>query len=97
MAAIFKRETKSYYTGMVGYVTAAVSLFFLGLIPVAKLACGVLLYRLLGAAAQPVTDRRVAECIGSVALGGELLLKIVIYAGILFIVSLALITMLIRG
>ena len=30
-------------------------------------------------------------------LGGELLLKIVIYAGILFIVSLALITMLIRG
>ena len=31
MAAIFKRETKSYYTGMVGYVTAAVSLFFLGL------------------------------------------------------------------
>ena len=31
MAAIFKRETKSYYTGTVGYVTAAVSLFFLGL------------------------------------------------------------------
>lgn len=31
MAAIFKRETKAYYTGMVGYVTAAVSLFFLGL------------------------------------------------------------------
>ena len=29
MAAIFKRETKSYYTGMVGYVTAAVSLFIL--------------------------------------------------------------------
>lgn len=31
MAAIFKRETKAYYTGMIGYVTAAVSLFFLGL------------------------------------------------------------------
>lgn len=31
MAAIFKRETKAYYTSMVGYVTAAVSLFFLGL------------------------------------------------------------------
>lgn len=31
MAAIFKRETRAYYTGMVGYVTAAVSLFFLGL------------------------------------------------------------------
>ena len=62
-----------------------------------KLAFGVLLYRLLGAVAQPVTDKRVAECIGSVAEGGELLLKIVIHAGILFMVSLALITMLIRG
>lgn len=31
MAAIFKREARAYYTGMVGYVTAAVSLFFLGL------------------------------------------------------------------
>lgn len=31
MAVIFKRETRAYYTGMIGYVTAAVSLFFLGL------------------------------------------------------------------
>lgn len=31
MASIFKRETRAYYTGMIGYVTAAVSLFFLGL------------------------------------------------------------------
>ena len=31
MAAIFKRETRAYFTGMIGYVTATVSLFFLGL------------------------------------------------------------------
>ena len=31
MAAIFKRETRAYFTGMIGYVTAAVSLLFLGL------------------------------------------------------------------
>ena len=31
MAAIFKRETRASFTGMIGYVTAAVSLFFLGL------------------------------------------------------------------
>ena len=31
MAAIFKREVRSYFTGMIGYVVAAVSLFFLGL------------------------------------------------------------------
>lgn len=32
MAAIFKRETRAYYTGMIGYVTAAISLFFWGCI-----------------------------------------------------------------
>lgn len=31
MTAIFKREFRSYFTGMVGYAVAAVSLFFLGL------------------------------------------------------------------
>lgn len=31
MKAIFKREFRSYFTGMVGYAVAAVSLFFLGL------------------------------------------------------------------
>lgn len=31
MAAVFKREVRSYYTGMVGYVTAAATLLFLGL------------------------------------------------------------------
>ena len=31
MTAIFRREFRSYFTGMVGYAVAAVSLFFLGL------------------------------------------------------------------
>ena len=31
MKAIFKREVTSYFTGMIGWVVAAVSLFFLGL------------------------------------------------------------------
>lgn len=31
MLAIFKRETKSYFTGMLGYVCAAITLVFLGL------------------------------------------------------------------
>ncbi len=30
MTAIFKREVKSYFTGMIGWVIAAVSLFFIG-------------------------------------------------------------------
>ena len=31
MKAIFKREVRSYFTGMIGWGVAAVSLFFLGL------------------------------------------------------------------
>lgn len=78
-------------------IAGVAALVFVGLIPLVKLICGVVLYRLLGAVAQPVTDKRVAECIEGVAEGGELLLKIVIYAGILFMVSLAMITIMIRG
>ena len=78
-------------------IAGMAALLFLGLVPVVKLACGVLLYRLLGAVAQPVTDKRVAECISSVAEGGEILLKIVVYAGILFLVSLAMIAVMIRA
>lgn len=73
------------------------AIFFLGLIPVLKLACGVLLYWGLGAAAQPVTDKRVAECISSVAEGGQLLMKIVLYASLLFVISLAVIAVMVRG
>ena len=31
MTAIFKRETKSYFTGMIGYVVIAVLVAFIGL------------------------------------------------------------------
>lgn len=73
------------------------ALVFLGLIPVVKLVCGVLMYRILGAVAQPVADKRVAECIAGVSEGGELLMKIVLYTSALFMISLALITVMVRG
>ena len=76
-------------------IAGAAALVLIGLIPTVKLAVGVLIYRFLGAAAQPVTDKRVAECIESVADGGELLMKIVINAGILFIISLAMMAVLV--
>lgn len=78
-------------------IAGLAALVFVGLVPVVKLVCGVFLYRALGAVAQPVSDKRVSECIGSVAEGGELLLKIVLHAGILFIISLAMITVMVRG
>lgn len=78
-------------------IAGVAALVFLGLVPVVKLACGALFYRALGAVAQPVTDKRVSECIASVAEGGEILLKIVLHSGILFMISLAMITVMVRG
>lgn len=78
-------------------IAGLAALVFLCAIPVVKLGCGVLLYRALGAVAQPVTDKRVSECIDSVAQGGELLMKMVLHAGMLFILSLAMVTVMVRG
>lgn len=78
-------------------IAGVAALVLLGLVPVVKLVCGTLFYRALGAVAQPVTDKRVSECIASVAEGGELLLKIVLHAAILFMISLAMITIMVRG
>lgn len=78
-------------------LAGVIALVFLGLVPVVKLVCGVLLYRILGAVAQPVADKRVAECIAGVSEGGELLMKIVLYTSVLFMISLALITVMVRG
>lgn len=78
-------------------IAGLAALVFLCAVPVVKLGCGVLLYRALGAVAQPVTDKRVSECIDSVAQGGELLMKLVLHAGMLFILSLAMITVMVRG
>ena len=78
-------------------IAGVAALVILGLVPVVKLAFGALFYRALGAVAQPVTDKRVSECIACVAEGGEILLKIVLHAGILFMISLAMITVMVRG
>lgn len=78
-------------------IAGVIALVLIGMIPVLKLVFGVLLYKALGAVAQPVTDKRVAECIGSVADGAELLLKILLSAGFLFLISLAMTAALIGG
>lgn len=78
-------------------IAGLAALVFLCAVPAVKLGCGVLLYRALGAVAQPVTDKRVSECMDSVAQGGELLMKMVLHAGMLFILSLAMITVMVRG
>lgn len=67
------------------------------LMPLFKIAVCVILYRLLAALTQPVSDRRLTMCVESTGDGAELLLKVVITTGLMFFVSLALVTAFVRG
>lgn len=72
-------------------------LVLLCLIPFLKLGFGSLFYRLLAAAAQPVSDKRMVECVSSVGEGAGLLMKILFMVGALFFISVAMVTASVTG
>ena len=65
-------------------------LLAVGCIPVLKLACMSVLYKLAAAVAEPVADKRLVGCIKSMAQGGVLYLKLVCYGIVLFFATIAL-------
>lgn len=67
------------------------------LMPLFKIAVCVILYRLLAAVTQPVSDKRLTMCVESVGDGADLLLKVVLTTGLMFFISLALVTAFLRG
>ncbi len=67
------------------------------LMPLLQIALCVVMYRFLAAITQPVSDKRLTLCVESAADGAELLLKVVITTGLMFFVSLALVTAFVRG
>ena len=70
-------------------VTALIVLLAVGCIPVLKLACMSVLYKLAAAVAEPVADKRLVGCIKSMAQGGVLYLKLVCYGIVLFLLRCA--------
>lgn len=72
-------------------------LVLLCLAPLLKLLFLSLLYRLLAAVAQPVSDKRMVECIGGVGEGAGLLMKVLLTVGMLFFLSIALATAAVKG
>ncbi len=64
-------------------------LALLCLVPLLKLGFGAVFYRLLAAIAQPVSDRRMVDCVGSVGEGLGLLMKVLLMVGALFFISIA--------
>lgn len=77
-------------------VAALVVLLILCLGPVVKMAVMTVCYKLTGAVVQPVADKRVCGCISSVGEGAGLLLKILITALMMFVVTIAIITAAVR-
>lgn len=70
---------------------AVVILLILTAIPVIKLVIMMLLYQLVAAVLQPVCDKRIVSCVSCVAQGHKLLLKIVMTAMLLFVITVAIV------
>lgn len=78
--------------------TAGVAaILFLCLVPVVKLFVCILSIRVLCAVIQPVGEKRLVECISSVAKGASLLLRIVFASMGVFMISIAMITAMVKG
>ena len=70
---------------------AVVVLVILSLLPLLKLTVLMLLYRFVSGILQPVGDKRLVSCVGSVADGQKLLLNLAASGLFLFSVTIALI------
>ncbi len=57
--------------------------------PLIQMGVTALMYQLVSAVAQPISDKRMVNCIGSVADGSKMLLKITATIGILFLLTIA--------
>lgn len=64
-------------------------LIMISLIPVLKMAVFMLLYRVASALIQPISDKRMTDCISTVSEGARLLLKCVTTSLVLFFVTVA--------
>ena len=61
-------------------------------VPLLQMALMTMMYKLAAALVQPVSDKRITGCIGSVSEGYELLVKVVFSTGILFLITIAVVT-----
>ncbi len=69
---------------------ALIFLVAIGLIPMIKIACLAVLYKLTAAVTEPVADGRIAGCLKGMAEGGVLYLKLMGYCFVLFFLTVAL-------
>lgn len=78
-------------------VAGLLVLAMLCLFPMVKLAVCTALYKVISAVVQPAADKRMAECVSGVGEGAAMLLRILTTTGILFFITVAMVTASIRG
>lgn len=70
---------------------ALVIIVIICLVPVLKLVVFSLMYQGTAAVIQPISDKRIIQCINSVFEGTKLLLRIIVTSAILFIITIAIV------
>lgn len=71
--------------GVVGMIVCLV----ICLAPLIQMAVTALLYQLVAALIQPISDKRMVDCVSSMADGSKMLLRIVFTTGVLFLLTIA--------
>ena len=78
-------------------VSGIFAISFICIVPVVKLCVCIIMYRVLCAVIQPISEKRMVEAVSGLAESTALVLKVVFTSLSIFIVSLAMITASIRG
>lgn len=73
-------------------VTGAVICIFISVVPMVQIGITCLLYKCIGAFCQPISDQRILGCINGIADAGRLLLRFVFTAGVLFLITIAVVS-----
>lgn len=72
-------------------VAGAVICIAICMTPVVQMAIVTLMYKLTAALVQPISEKRIVGCISSMADGAEMLLRIVLTSGVLFLITIAMV------
>ncbi len=78
-------------------MTGAVISLALCIVPLVEIGCVVLMYKLAAALIQPVSDQRIVGCIESVGEGGRLLMRVVFTTGLLFLLTIVIVSAVTTG
>ena len=72
-------------------IAGAVICIAICLVPIAQMAGVVILYKLVAAMVEPISEKRMVNCIGNMADGASLLLQIIITICVLFLIVIAIV------